>query len=856
MIREKPRGGGAPSWLTGMSLDFRLGLRMLARHPGLTLVGVVGMAVAVAIGAVAFGIIYTLIDPGVPLDEGDRIVAIESFDPVRGNTEGRRTHLHDIITWRAELSAISELGAYRIVARNLIIGGEPPEGVRIAEMTASGFRIARVPPVLGRHLLESDEVRGAPPVAVIGHSAWQRRFAGDSAIIGRTIQLGATRHVVVGVMPDGFAFPVNHQIWTPLQLDPLRFERGQAPAVEVFGRLAPAATLEDAATQLTTIARRLGSEYPDTHATIQTRVLPYALSFTAPDSRGFHLGQVLISMLLVLVGTNVAILVYARTAGRAGEIAVRSALGASRGRIVAQLFAEALVLSAAAAVVGLMFARAALAQLDAIIARSERDLLPYWMTFDLSPGVVLYVAGLTMVGAVIVGVLPGLKATRHRVHAGLQQLGMGGSGMRLGRTWTVLIVAQIATAVAILPVAFHNIDLVVRGAAIEPAFTNRKLLIASLRLDRTEVGSDEVDAHDDDAFRMRFAQREAELVRRLEAEPGVANVVRDDGWPGRGGDWTRVEIAGSSASTSTGGESAVRPGGRQAGINFVDPDYFETFEIPLLAGRRFEPGDVSTSANVAIVEQAFVREVLGGSAPLGLQVRRVPRSSAASAELARSEPWYEIVGVVADFPTRPDPSGERRPRMYLPLSPGDAHPSTLIVQVMSEDAARFAGRLREIAATLDPMLRLEDVATVEARMNEERELVRLVFLTLVGVTASILLLSAAGIYALMSFTVTRRRREIGIRSALGAGPGRVAATVLSRAAGQIALGIVIGTGLAAAVARVIGSMSSMMRDLTWVTIVGLLLTVAAFMAAIGLAAALGPARRALRIQPTEALRAD
>jgi putative ABC transport system permease protein len=211
---------------------------------------------------------------------------------------------------------------------------------------------------------------------------------------------------------------------------------------------------------------------------------------------------------------------------------------------------------------------------------------------------------------------------------------------------------------------------------------------------------------------------------------------------------------------------------------------------------------------------------------------------------------------VADFPTRPDPSGERRPRMYLPLEPGESHPSVLIVEVMSDDAARFAGRLREIAVTLDPMLRLEDVATLEARMNEERELVRLVFLTVVGVTASILLLSAAGIYALMSFTITRRRREIGIRSALGAGPGRVAASVLARAAGQIALGIVVGIGLAAALARLIGSMSSMMRDLTWVALGGLLLVVAVFMTAVGLAAALGPARRALRIQPTEALRME
>ena len=849
--KEELRDGRGLAWLGGLRLDLKLGLRMLVKYPGLTVVGVVGLSVAVAIGAVSFGILYTILDPALPLDEGERIVAIESVDPTGG--AGQRAHLHDLAVWRQELSAIELVGAYRTIARNLITSDSPSEPVRIAEMTASGFRVARVPPLLGRYLLDSDERQGAPPVVVIGYDVWHRRFAGDLGVVGRTIQLGATRHTIVGVMPEGFAFPVSHRVWTPLQLDPLEFERGEAPDLQVFGRLAPTATLEEAQTQLTTIAQRLAAEHPDIHPALRTRVIPYPLYvvFGGPVDSRLQLIQILASMLLVLIGTNIAILVYARTAARAGEIALRSALGASRGRIVAQLFAEALVLSAAAAALGLVFAAFALEQVDAI---ATRERMPFWMTFGISPGMVLYSAGLAVLAAVIVGVVPGLKATRHRLHAGLQQLGMGGSGMRLGKSWTMLIVAQVAAAVAILPVAFHAIDLVIHGTS-DPDVATKGLLTATLRLDRVGAGTDDSAANDDEEFRTRFAQRRAELVRRVEAEPGVLNVLLDDGPPFPSArNWGRIEIEGAGAAAGRDSAPASRPARHQVAINLVDPDYFATFELPLLGGRRFQQGDVSRSANVAIVEQAFVEQILRGGAALGRRVRRISRSSEPSSGWVSSDPWYEIIGVVADFPVRHSPSGEDRPRMYLPI-PGETHPSRLLVQVRSDDPAGFAARLRELTVALDPMLRLEDVNTLEASLNDDERMSRLAFLTVVGVTSSILLLSAAGIYALMSFTVTRRRREIGIRSALGAGPRRVAANVLARAAGQIALGIVLGTVVAGVLVRVIGSVSSLMRDLTWIAIVGLLLAVAVVMAAVGLAAALGPARRALRIQPTEALRA-
>ena len=456
--KEELRDGRGLAWLGGLALDLRLGARMLAKSPGLTVVGVLGLAVAIAIGATSFGIISRIAGAGLPLDEGDRIVALQNVD-ARGSADADATHLHDLATWRLSLDAVPELGAYREVNRNVIAAGVPASPLRIAEMTASGFRIARVPPQLGRPLVDDDERPGAPPVVVIGHDLWVGRFGGDSALLGRTIGIGATAHTDVGIMPPGFAFPVNNRVWTPLRLDPLAFPRGAAPSIRVFGRLAPDATLESAQAQLAAIGARLAADHPATHEHVRARVLPYAYSFMdSPDLVwALHLTQLLVSMLLVVIGTNVAILVYARTAARAGEIAVRTALGASRRRVVVQLFMEGLVLSAVAAVVGLAAGAAALWHIRTYARRRAGDQVPFWMEFGLTPGLVLYVAGLAVLGAVVIGALPALKATGRRVTAGLAHLGTSGAGLRLGRMWSVLVVAQVAVAVALLPVVLYAV---------------------------------------------------------------------------------------------------------------------------------------------------------------------------------------------------------------------------------------------------------------------------------------------------------------------------------------------------------------------------------------------------------------
>jgi len=844
-VRDECRQARGLRVVDELILDLRLGIRLLVKSPGLTLVGGLSMAVAIAIGAGSFSVIYALMDPTLPLDEGDRIVSIQNADTSNPGNPHRRS-VHDFVAWRDELKSVEDLGAFRLVQRNLVAPDGQAEPIHIAEMTAAGFRVARVPPQLGRYFDEEDEREGAAPVVVIGYDAWQSRFGGDPDIVGRTLQLGRSTHTVVGVMPEGFGFPIAHRFWSPLRLDPSGFDRGQGPSINIFGRLAPGVTLRAARAELTTVGQRMAVAFPDTHALLRPQVMPYAYPFSDIDSPDmvwkFHLLQVVISLLLVVVSVNVAILVYARTATRQREIAVRSALGASRRRIVGQLFAEALVLAAAAAAVGLTVAELALGQVDAILARQMGD-VPFWMDFGVSFGTVVYVAGLAVLAAMIVGVLPALKATGRRVHAGLQGLGSGGSGMQLGRTWTVLIVAQVAVAVGVLPAAVFYAWESARYGVARPGFATEEFLTTWLYLDDVAESGDY-----ESESAPRYAGLQAELVRRLEAEPSVSDVIITSTVPGNEPTVT-VEVEGVPGPAAAEPALLLRSTSHRVGIGRVDIDFFDTFDVPILTGRGFGPGDVAVAASAVIVNQSFVEEAFGGGNALGRHVRSLVRRSHTSPGSGDPGRWYEIVGVVGDFPNPVEP-GLAQAKLYHPRRAGQDYPVSLALRVRGAAPSTVTDRLRAIATALDPTLRLGPILTLDEVLREDQGLMRLLALAIALVTLSVLLLSAAGIYSLMSFTVARRRREIGIRSALGAHPRRLLWSIFSLALGQLTVGVVVGLAAAALLDGATGG------ELLGGESAVLLPTVAALMMAAGLLAGVGPARRGLRIQPTEALRAE
>ncbi len=521
--KERHRDARSFRWMDSSWLDLRLAVRMLVKYPGLTAVAAIGMAVAIAISTAFFAFFYAYLYSTLPLDEGERIVALENWD-VEANNEERQA-LHDYVLWRAEMSSMQEVGAFRNVGRNLIVPGGMTEPVRLAEITASGFRIARVPPLLGRYLLDEDERPGADAVVVIGHDVWQSRFASDPAVIGRAVRLGNTAHTIVGVMPASFEFPISHSYWVPLRVNPEQYRRGEGPAIFIFGRLAPGATMESAQAELTTIGQRSAAAYPDTHAKLSPRVLPYAypiLDIQDVSLMQVALMQAIVSVLLVVVAVNVAVLIYARTATRQGELAVRTALGASRGRIVAQLFIEALVLSAAAAAVGLGLATFGLSQAH-LIMQLENARPPYWIDYSLPPAAVVYVVGLALLAGVIAGVLPALNATGRRVQSTLRHLS-GGSSMRLGRTWTMLIVTQLALAVAALPIAVALGWAEVRSATTSPVFDVEQFLAASFAMDPEPPPDVEPAAYRRE-LRSRFEHVQSDLLARLESESWVADVT-------------------------------------------------------------------------------------------------------------------------------------------------------------------------------------------------------------------------------------------------------------------------------------------------------------------------------------------
>ena len=844
-FKEEVRDARTLGWVTGTSLDVRLGVRMLAKHPGLTVVGGLGMAVAIAVATSFFAVLYSYMLPDLPLEEGDRVVGIENWDASISNNE--RPTLGDFFAWREELTSVEDLGAYRTIGRNLIVPGGAAEPVSAAEITASAFRVARVPPLLGRHLVEEDQRQGAPSVVVIGYDAWQRSFRSDPAVVGREIRLGSAVHTVVGVMPEGFAFPMSHRFWVPLRVDASSLERGGGPEVTVFGRLAPGATLERARAELEAVGRRTAAAFPATHGQIRPRLLPYPSLFMDGTTRAeVHLAQLLISLLLVVVAVNVAVLVYARTASRRGEIAVRVALGATRRRIVTQLFAEALVLSAAAGLVGLALVRLALWRIDASLA--AMDGLPFWIRLGMSPGTVAYALALSLLGAAIVGVVPALQATGRGMQASLREVGGGGGGLRMGGTWTALIVAQVAFAVAVLPAAVHMGEDWLRFGFSEPGFAAEEYLMADVALDREDAAGADAEAERSE-FAGRLADRLAELERRLEAESGVAAVTYADAMPGSEPvAW--IEVDGLPAPPGAPFDYSLAEGtriGHPVRTTRVGGDYFEAFGVRALGDPLPGPGGASASRGEVVVNRSFVQRILGGADALGSRFRYVGRGGDAPADLELG-PWHEIVGVVEDFPRAMAPS-EVQERVYHRVAPGTFHPVTLAVR--TRGAGEDLGpRLRGIAGQLDPTLQLRDVQRLDEALRQGQAEMRMAAGAVALVTLSVLLLSAAGIYALISFTVTRRRREIGIRVALGAHPHRILVGVFGRALRQLALGLAAGVVAAALLDRLLSG--DLMGGRALVVLPG----VAALMVAVGLLAALGPARRGLRIQPTEALRAE
>ena len=611
--------------------------------------------------------------------------------------------------------------------------------------------------------------------------------------------------------------------------------------LRTFARLADGVSLSEVRAEASAVGARMAIDSPQTHARRRPAVLPYTHAFIGIQGPEMELGmrgvQFGIGLLLMIVAVNVAILVYARTASRMGEIAVRTALGATRARVVAQLFVEALVPSVAAAVVGLVVLHVALGMLRNALEHEvgAAGALPFLVDFKLTPAVILYVTLLAVVAAVIAGVLPALKATGKRVQQGLQQFSARAAGVQLGATWTALIVMQVAIAVAVLPAALHNGSEFFRLAAQRPAGAAHGLVRAELGLSR-EGRAQGLDK--------RFDELRTALTQRLEADSEIAAITFVDRFPGQEA-FGRFELEAAGGAPTA--PSAPQDSQLDARPNVVAINLFEVFEVPVIAGRGFTAADVRVDANALIVDDTFVQQV-GGNV-VGRRVRYAPSGDGDPT----TSPWFEIIGVVPAFsgnftaPGGPSPLGPL-PRVFHPARPGENRAGTMVIRLGGSPSPQLPARLRQMAATVDPGLRVEAVEGVVESWDNSLKFLRLMAIAIIVVTVSVLLLSAAGIYAMMSFTVARRRREIGIRAALGADARRILAGVFRRAAAQLAAGVTVGLTLAATVDWLGDGL------LTGGNTLLLMPSVVAVMTLVGLAAAVAPARRGLAVQPVEALR--
>jgi putative ABC transport system permease protein len=835
--KERQRDARSFRWLTGWSMDLKLGARMLVRYPGLTIVGVIALAVAIGAGAAYMEFALQLLRPPLPFAGGDRVVGIVNWDAATARPN--RRSLRDFTHWRRELRSVVDLGATYSLPRNLITEDGRAEPVRAAEISASAFRITGTPPLIGRTLVDDDERADTPPVGVIGEDLWRARLGADPAVLGRTIRLGRSAYTVVGIMPRSFGFPMNHTLWVPLRERGDRYQPGEGPQIMIFGRLAPGVSLATAQAELTTIADREAAAAPAGAPRLRPAIKPYIASMWSTSEDGalqriiLYTANVLFLALVGICGANVATLVFARTITREAEITLRAALGASRARIVSQLFAEALVLSSVAAVAGLAIAWTAANWAKARFVEAQRPTPPFWWHDGLSTGTLLYAAVLAILAAVVVGVTPALKATGSRMQARLKTAGGAAPGMRFGGAWTAVVVGQVALTIIFL-MAVVSAAWNARVSPYAPGnFAFRPADYITVRL---EMDTDT--ASPDGGFAARYKAAFLELERRLELDPSVAGVTHTTRLPGSGSEFI-VDM--DTALPARGVDDPLWV--REA---FVGVDFFETFDAPIVSGRGLTMADAELARGVAVVDQTFVSKVLGGRDPVGLRIRRRGNPNP-------STPWLEIVGVVKDLGIRPQKTSEDA-MLYRPAAAGAAEGRVHVVVRARGEASTLATTVRRIAAEGDPTLRLYDVMPLADYYQDDRIAAEFMARAMAIVSAVALLLSTAGVYALVSFTLSRRTREIGIRAALGAAPRRIVAAIFSRAFAQIGLGILAGS--VPGYLLVAKGAPEMARGGGALVAAGASAAVGAFIVVVtGLACAI-PARRALRINPTDALRAE
>ena len=808
-------------------MDVRLGFRRIVRTPGLSFVALCALAIGIPVGLAPMHAVDALERP-LPGDPGGRIRTLCYWR----DTVHEQATAGDYWLWRTSLRSFGALAAYRPTTVTLDVGGNrrPVTGV---ETTAAMFDILRTPAMLGRVLRADDERSGTPDVVVIGHDLWRAQFAGDPDIVGRPLLIGGAPFSIVGVMPPAFRFPTSHQLWMPLRIpDDGRGPRAGATLV-VFGRLADGATPDSAQAELQALTESLAAADPETFHRLRATVLPsWHVTFDFPTPGGlralpeFPLVQMLMLAPLFVACVNIGLLILAQTSTRASEFAVRTALGASRGRILTQAFVEFTVLAVLAAGAGLLI-------LDWLLDRLPTALgitLPYWIDTGLHAATVLRGLVLAAGCAAIAAVAPAIRMTGRTIDANITRTRAGRSGNRPGGLSSALIVLDVAVAVVAIGVAGGLWGKVQATKPRIAADGVRAEEILSVTLDVLSTQPEQV------------ARVQAALVDRLRAEPDVRAVTFATALP-RMDHPTRLMDADQGAASG----AAPMAGPVKSRVARIAIDYFDQLEQPLVAGRSFDFRDLQEDARTIIVNTTFAQRAFGSNNPIGRRVRE------AASDGAPVGPWLAIVGVVGHMGLHALTPAEDD-GVYLPLKEGDVNPVRLAIWTRGAPAA-LASRVYELARAVDPDAVIAAPIPLDEMFEGDWYLLRAFVLGAAVLVGVLLSLAASALYATLSLIVSQRTREIGIRVALGASRWDIAGDVATRAVVQIGAGVLLGLPLAGALCyeflELTGFGRSVPGAVAMVSVLG-----ASVMLLVSLAACTVPTLRALRIAPVEALRSE
>ena len=838
---RKALGLGSLAQLRCSWLDVKLALRLLPKHPMLNLAAVFALAVGIPVGLAPSHLARALVAP-LPGDAEARIRAIRHWDPSSSGVAP--TWEGDFTFWAQTLRGFSALGAFRTSSYNVAWADGQAAPAAGAQVTAAVLEMLGARPRIGRNLEESDFEPGAPDVVVLGHGLWASRFGQDPGVVGRSIRIGRTLHVVVGVMPDGFAFPTNEALWLPLR--PASAGGRDRQRVQVIGRLADGVSAQQAQAELSSRgqpppADAVSASEAGERARLRAEVVPFGLLYLGLPAGGlvslpeYRYVQALMFMLLLVACGNVAMLVFARTATRLQELAIRTAIGASRGRIVSQIFVETLLLAVIAAGVGVLGFDWALDHVH-LAGLAGASAMPSWLSLDLTRETALTAIALAAASATVAGVLPAILITGRAISRHIR----GGSRVRFGRLTGALVVADIAVAVAAVGMAIaasgHATDL--QAANRATGIPASEFLAVEFRL--PEGSRTSVDARPDGAAparqRVQLAAAQRELVAALEREPGVARVAVGDVLPRMEHRSRPYELAGV--------EHAPDAPLRWTRVARVDVDFLGALETPILNGRDFVRTDAEAGAQVAIVNTAFVARALEGRDPIGQRVRFPNTGNAA---------WYEIVGVVGPLGVNvlnPD----RGEAVYLPAAPGTINPMHLAVHARVPPAS-LTGRVRELAIAVDPELVMGQASVLTDVRQGDWYLVMGLAAGLALLVGVLIALVTSALYAMLSLSVSERTREIGIRAALGAPRRGLLLTILRRSVVQIGLGAVIGLPIAARSVFELTATTAGGGSVSQALAVALGLSTGIVLL-VGLGSCLVPTRRILAIEASEAMHAD